>query len=233
MTRSPRVAIVDYEMGNLFSVKNACEQVGMEAVITSDAVEIRRADGVILPGVGAFGTAMKTLQRLGLVEVLQEVADSGHGKPFVGICLGMQLLMSESFEFGRHPGLGLIEGQVVKLPVSQALGRQLKVPQIGWNQIHPHRGEDGNAPRYSGSPLAGLTGGEYLYFVHSFYVQPMDQAVILSETSYGSVRFCSSFKKGNVVAFQFHPERSGPVGLQIYRNLVQWIQSQQRSNGGT
>ena len=224
--RNPRVAIVDYELGNLFSVKNACEQVGMDASITSDAWEIRQADAVILPGVGAFGNAMETLRRLGLVGVLKETADSGNGKPFVGICLGMQLLMTESFEFGRHEGLGLIEGRVVKLQADQEGGRRLKVPQIGWNQIYPETDGD-----WENSPLAGLRGGEHMYFVHSFYVEPKNSTT-LSQTLYGPIRFCSSLRKGNIVAFQFHPERSGPSGLQIYRNLVRWIQSHQRFNGG-
>lgn len=228
--RKPRVAIVDYEMGNLFSVKNACEQVGMEAGITSDAHQIRQADAVILPGVGAFGKAMETLRRLGLVEILKEAADSGMGKPFIGICLGMQLLMEKSFEFGEHQGLGLVEGVVKSLQVSVQGSRKLKVPQIGWNTIHPPTdGEWGDSPLET--PLAGLRGGEYMYFVHSFCVTPMgrDTGVDLSKTSYGPHRFCSSLRKGNIVAFQFHPERSGPAGLQIYRNLAQWIQ---RFNGG-
>ena len=216
-------------MGNLFSVKNACEQVGMEAGITSNAREIRQAGAVILHGVGAFGEAMKTLRRLGLVDLLQEVAASGKGKPFIGICLGMQLLMTESFEFGRHPGLGLIKGQVVRFeppPKREALKPSLKVPQIGWNQIHPvsPRGW-GDSPETS--PLAGLSPGEYMYFVHSFHalvrLTGEDSFSILSATQYGPVSFCSSFRRGNIVAFQFHPERSGPIGLQIYKNLAQWI----------
>ncbi|MBI3332860.1 MAG: imidazole glycerol phosphate synthase subunit HisH [Candidatus Omnitrophica bacterium] len=220
--RKPSVAIVDYGMGNLFSVKNACEQVGMEACVTSDAREIRQADAVILPGVGAFGKAMETLRQLGLVDLLKEVADSGQGKPFVGICLGMQLLMTKSFEFGEHEGLGLVEGVVQSLQVSVQGGLKLKVPQIGWNAISlPTRGH------WEDSPLDGLTGGEQMYFVHSFYVTPMgkDTGVDLSKTSYGPLQFCSSLRKGNIVAFQFHPERSGPDGLRIYRNLAQWIQS--------
>ena len=221
--RNPKVAIVDYEMGNLFSVKNACEQAGMEAAITSNAQEIRSADGVILPGVGAFGTAMETLRRLGLVEVLQGVAGSGQGKPFIGICLGMQLLMTESLEFGRHAGLNLIEGQVVKLETSRMGERKLKVPQIGWNQVYPHGNGDWKTQTRFDSPFAGLTDGEYMYFVHSFYVKPLNQAVVLSQTAYGPTHFCSSLKKGNIVAFQFHPERSGPAGLKIYQNIREWI----------
>lgn len=218
--RSPKVAIVDYELGNLFSVKNACEQVGLAAAVTSDARQIRQADAVILPGVGAFGKAMEALQRMGLVEVLAEVANGGTGKPFIGICLGMQLLMTESFEFGRHEGLDLIKGEVVQLQVSQSGGRFSKVPQIGWNKIHPASNRE-----WENSPLAGLNSGEYMYFVHSFYVRPVDSFVTLSTTPYGPVSFCSGLRKGNIVGFQFHPERSGPAGLQIYRNLAQWIQS--------
>lgn len=217
--RSPKVAIVDYRLGNLFSVKQACEQAGMEGTITSEAKEILSSDGVILPGVGAFADAMATLSHLGLVKALKEYAASG--RPLVGVCLGMQLLMEESHEFGLHQGLGLIRGDVVKLEVSQQGARRLKVPQIGWNRIfHPSSTGD-----WSNSPLAGLNSGEYMYFVHSFYVRPKNRSALFSATSYGPVSFCSGLRQGNIVAFQFHPERSGPMGLKIYRNIAGWFVS--------
>ena len=204
-----RVAIVDYGMGNLFSVQQALAHVGLEATITAEAGRLMSADAVILPGVGAFGDAMAELTRRDLVTPLREAVASG--KPVVGICLGMQLLMSESLEFGRHRGLGFIEGDVVRLTGP-------KVPQVGWNRIWPvDRGS------WDGTLLEGLPEGAYFYFVHSFYVRPMEAALTLSTTRYGSVEFCSSLRRGNVFACQFHPERSGPAGLALYRNLATQI----------
>ena len=213
-----QVAIVDYSLGNLFSVRAACRQVGMEATITSDQRAILAADAIFLPGVGAFGDAMDHLRRLDLVEPLRDAA--ARGTPLVGICLGLQLLMSESFEFGHHQGLGLIEGPAVPFEEPQGPAGRLKVPQVGWNTIHPPADRP---DAWQGSPLAELEPGSYLYFVHSFYVQPQDPAAWLSVTTYGDVEFCSSIQKGNIYAFQFHPERSGPVGLKIYDRLADII----------
>lgn len=211
--RETYVAIIDYGMGNLFSVQHACEHVGLRAVITSSKDAVLESDAVILPGVGAFGDAMATLRRRDLVSVLRDTASSG--KPLVGICLGMQLLMSESEEFGHHEGLGIIQGDVVRLEPSVARGRALKVPQVGWNRIVPAVGVT-----WTDSLLEGITEGAFLYFVHSFYPRPVDQQVECSLTTYGTTTFCSSLCHGNVFACQFHPERSGDRGLQIYRNLA-------------
>ncbi|MBI3021813.1 MAG: imidazole glycerol phosphate synthase subunit HisH [Candidatus Omnitrophica bacterium] len=208
-----RVAIVDYGMGNLFSVQQACEHVGLEAAITSSAQAILSADGVILPGVGAFGDAMATLAQRDLIGVLRDVADSD--KPFLGICLGMQLLMTESHEFGRHEGLKILEGDVVRLAETRPEdGRIVKVPQVGWNRIRQINGRP-----WDDSWLAGLADGTFMYFVHSFYVQPADPSLICATTRYGQTTFCSSLRRGNVLACQFHPERSGPQGLQVYANF--------------
>jgi glutamine amidotransferase len=228
-----QVAIVDYGMGNLFSIKQACEYVGLKPVITSSHKEIDRSEALILPGVGAFGDAMDTLARLDLVDVLRDVAASP--KPMLGICLGMQLLMSASSEFGNHNGLGIIEGEVVSLKISFDGPRQIKVPQVGWNRIHPHSlgqtqtstettDTEGIIPPEWKSPLfKDLPDGEYMYFVHSYYTQPADSDVIMATTQYGSTKFCSSLRHNNVFGCQFHPERSGPSGLHIYRNLAQLI----------
>jgi glutamine amidotransferase len=208
------VAIVDYGMGNLFSVKHACESVGLTAVMTSSPEVLCSASAVILPGVGAFGDAMQALRRLQLTGPLREVAASG--RPLLGICLGMQLLMTESSEFGRHRGLGLIEGDVVRLGAESDNGaRRVKVPQVGWNRITP-------APTagWEGSLLEGVPDGAYMYFVHSFYVRPAEAGVALSRTRYGPTEFCSSVSLGSLFACQFHPERSGPQGLQVYRSLA-------------
>lgn len=220
-TPMAQVAIVDFEMGNLFSVKQACEHVGMQAIITASARDLLAADAVILPGVGAFGDAMAMLTRRGLVEVLREVA--GSGTPLVGICLGLQLLMSESREFGRHKGLGLIEGEVVRLEGPRTGSGLLKVPQVGWNRIFKtvHGAWDS-------SSLEGLRDGEFMYFVHSYYAKPADERVVLAATRYGQIEFCSSLRFGNIFACQFHPERSGPQGLQIYQNLARQVQGSVR-----
>ncbi len=214
---SPHIAILDYGMGNLFSVLNACEKFGMEGKITSSREDVQNADAVILPGVGAFGDAMETLEKRGLTGLLKEVATSG--KLLVGICLGMQILMTESFEFGHHLGLGLIRGKVVRFekPVGPA-GHILKVPEVQWNQIRI-RAHNGGDP-WSETMLAGVKEGEYMYFVHSYYCIPEDPDLVLSLSRYGNIDYCSTIGKGNVFACQYHPERSGPAGLKIYENLA-------------
>jgi imidazole glycerol-phosphate synthase subunit HisH len=209
----PRVAIVDFGLGNLFSVSQACRQVGLEARITEDHREVLAAQALILPGVGAFGDAMSALRRLDLAGAIKDFAASG--RPLLGICLGMQLLMGHSQEFGHHPGLGLIEGEVVHLGQLQEGGRRLKVPQVGWNRIEPPR-----AGAWQGSLLEGLEPGEFMYFVHSFYCRPSDPGLTLTHTTYGQVRFCSALTRGGITACQFHPERSGAAGLAVYRNLA-------------
>ncbi len=209
------VAIVDYGLGNLYSVKQACAHVGLDAVITSAKRDLLEADAVILPGVGAFGDAMATLRRLDLVSVLQDIATTN--KPLVGICLGIQLLMTESFEFGQHKGLGIIEGTVVRLSELVESERALKIPHVGWNRIH-------HLPKsWQDTLLEGLCDGAYMYFVHSFIVWPQNEDVIISKTRYGDTEFCSSLQYKNVFACQFHPERSALTGIRIYQNLATQI----------
>ena len=210
-----RVAIVDYGRGNLFSVQRACEHACMTGVITSKRQEILNADVVILPGVGAFGDAMDALHKLDLVSVLQDIASMG--KSLIGICLGMQLLMSESNEFGTHKGLGIIPGEVVRFSYRSDTNARIKVPHVGWNQIS-HRGSSQNP--WKETPLRGLDHGEYMYFVHSFYAKPQSEELALSVTHYGGTQFCSSLVKDNVFACQFHPERSGIQGLRIYETIA-------------
>lgn len=208
-----QVAIVDYGMGNLFSIKQACESVGLKASLASSPQELLAAAAVIVPGVGAFGDAMAALHHLDLVEALREVAHTG--RPLIGICLGLQLLMTKSFEFGCHEGLDLIPGEVVRLTEEPGAGQRFKVPQVGWNSIHP-----GKDQRWADSLLAGLREGDFMYFVHSFYAKPEDPRVVCAVTHYGPLPFCSSLRCGNIFATQFHPERSGPQGLRIYQNLA-------------
>ena len=176
------VAIVDHGTGNLFSVKQACERVGLLAKITRSPQEILSSSIVILPGVGAFGEAMKNLSALGLIDPLREVA--GSGIPLVGICLGMQLLMTESHEFGDHPGLGIIEGEVFRMKETQNSVHYFRVPQVGWNRIHMREGMmEGGKDFVNGLTNGLLTGVEqnaFMYFVHSYYCKPVDKKAIFT-----------------------------------------------------
>ncbi len=199
------IAIIDYQMGNLRSVQKGFEKVGHAATITSDAAEIARADKVVLPGVGAFGDAIAELKRRNLVGPIREIVASG--KPFLGICLGMQLLADVSYEGGTHEGLGIVPGEVVKFN----LPAEYKVPHMGWNQLQF---------RNPSQLLAGLADGVYCYFVHSYYVVPKDQSVIAAETDYGGP-FCSVIRNNNLYATQFHPEKSQRDGLKMLANFAQ------------
>lgn len=224
-TGLPNVAILDYGLGNLFSVKHACRHAGINATITSAAQEIAEADAVIMPGMGAFGDAMESLRRLDLISPLKDVVESG--KPLIGICLGMQLVMKESYEFGTHEGLGFISGSVVAFDAPVENSTRLKVPQIQWNNIRKVS-ENGNDP-WAGSLLEGLRDGEHMYFVHSFYVKPENPSIVLSTSRYGQIEFCSSLSYKNIFACQFHPERSGPEGLKVYRNLATSLKNKENN----
>lgn len=214
-----RVAIVDYGVGNIYSIQNACARVGLDPIVTSRKADIARARAIFLPGVGAFGDAMGALRARNLVTAIQSAG--GAGIPIIGICLGQQLLMDQSEEFGGHQGLGLISGKVVRFESPQSDRGILKVPQVGWNRILIPSGE--NCDFWSQTPLERLPQDPYQYFVHSYYVMPSSRKYILAETVYGNIRFPSSIKNSNIIGFQFHPERSGMVGLQIYQNLAYWI----------
>ena len=200
------IAIIDYGMGNLRSVSKAFEAVGHQAMITRDASVIRNASHVVLPGVGAFGDCMANLKQYQLVEPIKGAIHSG--KPFLGICLGFQLLFTESEEFGRHEGLDIFPGKVRAFTKDQAL----KVPHMGWNQIAIQK----PCPLFE-----GIANGSNWYFVHSFFVDPADQQITATTTSYG-IPFTSSIWKDNVVACQFHPEKSQAVGLQLIQNFGRW-----------
>ena len=206
------VAIVDYKAGNLFSVEQACKIVGLNPVITSKPAEVLKADAVILPGVGAFGEAMKNLSDLGLIQPLKDFTASG--KPFMGVCLGMQLLFTKSEEFGECKGLNLIEGDVVEFPSINYNDEKIKVPQVGWNRIFCPLGLN---EKWNHTPLEDIMDGEFMYFVHSFYTRPSNPGDILSVTDYEGVKYCSSVIKNNIFATQFHPEKSAGEGLKIYR----------------
>ena len=204
------IAIIDYGMGNLRSVQKGFEKVGSEAVITADPQVVLQADKIVLPGVGAFRDCMHNLEQAGFVEpILKVIAE---GRPFLGICVGMQLLFTDSVEFGLYSGLNVIPGHVLRFPDQMMVaGEKLKVPQMGWNQISFKR----RPPAF-----AGVENDSNVYFVHSYYVKPDDNSTIATTTDYG-IEFCSSVWKDNVVATQFHPEKSQTIGLKILKNFAE------------
>jgi imidazole glycerol-phosphate synthase subunit HisH len=197
------IAIIDYGMGNLRSVQKGLERVGFAAEVTRDTSRIEATAGVVLPGVGAFGACMENLRSYGLIDTVRRVVK--RGTPFLGICLGMQLLFDESEEFGPVPGLGIFPGRVVRF----ADRPDLKVPHMGWNQIRKWQ----DAPH-----LRGIDDGAFVYFVHSYYVVPRDPALTATSTQYGE-EFASAIAKDNVFATQYHPEKSQAVGLRILENF--------------
>lgn len=209
------VIIIDFKLGNLFSVKHACIHVGLNPIITSDKHLISNAKAVILPGVGAFSNAMNNLEKLDLILPIKDLVN--RGVPLLGICLGLQLLFEESEEFGSYRGLGIVKGLVKKFPciINE---NKIKVPNIGWNSIYHHENE-----RWENTPLMGLKQNSYMYFVHSYYVVPEKINEILSFTDYAGVQYCSSLIKDNIFAAQFHPEKSAESGLDIYRKWAQFI----------
>ena len=204
------IAIIDYGAGNLASVQKAFDYIGTKSVITSDRDVVLNADGVILPGVGAIGFAMEALKSKGMDEVVKEVVSKG--TPFMGICLGMQMLFDESEEsFGNEgnvKGLGLIPGVVRKFPDS-ICEKGLKIPQIGWNQLEDVKGSI-------------LSEGDFVYFVHSYYCDPANESDVAAVTDYG-IRYCSAVEHDNIYACQFHPEKSGEAGLNILRKFVRRV----------
>lgn len=210
------IAIIDYGMGNLRSVHNAFEVVGHRAVVTREPQIIAAATHVVLPGVGAFGDCMANLLRYDLVDPIVRAIQSG--KPFLGICLGLQLLFSESQEFGCHKGLDIIPGRVTRLspaaspPAKGAAATGLKIPHMGWNELDIVR----PAPIFEGIP-----SGAHCYFVHSYVVTPAHAGVVASYTDYGGI-FVSSIWQNNVIACQFHPEKSQAVGLRLIKNFGEW-----------
>lgn len=204
-----KIAIIDYQLSNLFSVKHAFDYLKINSEITSDKSILSRVDAAILPGVGAFGDALDNLKKLDLTDPIKEFIKSG--KPFMGVCLGMQLLFSESEEFGIHQGLNIVKGKVKKFSDAD---RPIKVPQIGWNQILKVN------DKWNNSPLKKIKSGEFMYFVHSYLCLPDDKSIILSETIYENIKYCSSLLKDNVFATQFHPEKSGQEGIKIYRDWL-------------
>ncbi|HUX98736.1 MAG TPA: imidazole glycerol phosphate synthase subunit HisH [Candidatus Deferrimicrobium sp.] len=198
------LAIINYEMGNLKSISSGLKKVGATIQITKDPEIIRKSDGIVIPGVGAFGDAMKNL--IPVKQLITEEVEAG--KPFLGVCLGFQLIFDDSTEFGIYEGFGLLKGHVIKLPET------IITPHIGWNQI---------IIRNPDNPLVkGVPNKSYVYFVHSFYPEPENSDIIIAETHYG-LDFASIVGKDNIFATQFHPEKSSKVGLQILKNFLEFV----------
>ena len=198
------IGIIDYGVGNLFSLCSSCKAIGEEAFVSGDAEELAKAERLILPGVGAFEDAAKKLRDSGMAEFVR--AQAAQGKPLLGICLGMQLLFEKSYEYGCHEGLGLLKGQVV--PMEGRLPKELKIPHMGWNALDVRRG----------TLLEGLSG-QYVYFVHSFFAENCDDS-LSALTEYG-IPITAAVEKGNIYGCQFHPEKSGNVGLSILRKFAE------------
>ena len=201
------ITVVDYGMGNLRSVSKALEKVGLEVKVSFDPKDVDNAKGIVVPGVGAFGDAMHNLERLGLLQpVLRSIQK---GKPYLGICLGLQILFEYGYEFGEHKGLGVLKGKVIRFENKESF----KVPHMGWNQIWIKQKE---------GLFTNIRDGEYFYFVHSFYAVPSENMDIASSTDY-IVDFCSAVQKENVWAVQFHPEKSQKAGLKLLENFKYFV----------
>jgi imidazole glycerol-phosphate synthase subunit HisH len=205
------IAVINYGAGNLPNVVRALEHVGADLTVTADAAVVRAADAVVLPGVGATADTMRSLNELGLADAIRRAATAG--KPFLGICVGMQVLLTDSVEFGLHPCLNIVGGTVQRLPAGAG-----KIPQIGWNQVN-------YTPAFADHPLfAGIPDGSDFYFVHSYYCALTDPNLIAASTTYGSP-FPSVLVRDTLAAVQFHPEKSGRMGLQLLRNFTALAQA--------
>ena len=213
---APSIAIIDYKAGNLRSVQKALEECGATARITADAEDISTADGVVFPGQGACDASMLSIRERGLFEIIRHSIDSG--KPFLGVCLGLQLLL-ESSEEGEEPCLAILKGRTKRLPPEKTDQVGLKIPHMGWNNVslsiqHP--------------VFEGIPNDSYFYFVHSYYADPEDKDIVAGVTNYG-IDFCSAVAWDNVAAVQFHPEKSGAVGLQLYHNFLTLVDANRKA----
>lgn len=211
---APEVTVIDYGVGNLLSVQRGFEYCGAKVTLTADPEQILSAKRVVLPGVGAFGNAMQALERLSLVAVIRELAN--RQTPLLGICLGMQLLLEESEEFGVTAGLGLIPGRVIPVPTQTLSGEIQKIPHIGWSAMHPSN----EARGWSGTLLQDNHPGDAAYFLHSFMAAPADSAHRIAECIYGGHVIPAAIGRDQITGCQFHPEKSGEVGLKILRRFI-------------
>ena len=211
----PRIALVDYGAGNLRSVAKALERSELEPIVTSDPMVVRDADGVLLPGVGAFRNAVNALEKAGLADAIRNVTD--HGRPYLGICFGYQLLFDEGEEHGLTPGLGRLAGRVIRFPDKDMSGEPLIVPHIGWNEVR----FEGDHPM-----LESLPPSDVYYFVHSYRPEPSDPEIIVGRTDYGGT-FAAAVAKDNIFAVQFHPEKSQSAGKRLLDAYRVWIDGSQ------
>ena len=209
-----KVTVIDYGLSNLLSVRHALEHFGAEVELTGDPAAVLAAGALVLPGVGAFRDGMQGLERLGLIGPIRQKAAAG--TPLLGICLGMQMLFDQSEEFGSWQGLGLVPGKVVRIPAEAADGARQKVPHIGWEGLLPA----GGRADFAGTVLSGVRPGGECYFIHSYEAKPADEADRLADAMYGGRRVYAAVQRGNVVGTQFHPEKSGPVGLAILEGYL-------------
>jgi glutamine amidotransferase len=210
--KSPyKIAIIDYQMSNMFSIRNALNVLGFESEVTSSRSKILSCDGAILPGVGSFPEAMKHIKNLKLDESIKDFINTG--KPFMGICLGYQLLFEKSEEIENTYGLGIMSGEVKKI---SKRNKEIRVPHVGWNSVKKNKLPNGEQ---NIGPLKSFNDSDYFYFVHSYYVQPSNDNDIYTTTEYGGNEFCSSILKENIFACQFHPEKSGENGLRILNEM--------------
>jgi glutamine amidotransferase len=212
--KSQPISVIDYGVGNLLSVQRGFDNCGAEVNFVSTPAEILAAEKLVLPGVGAFPNAMTSLSNLGLVSAIQDFSLTG--RPMLAICLGMQLLLEESEEFGKTEGLGIIEGLVTAVPNTDAMGAKQKIPHIGWNELHTRQSKE----TWQDSILNGLSSGDATYFVHSYMATPKNQENLLAYTPYGATDVPAVITKNYVTGCQFHPEKSGEVGLSILRNFM-------------
>jgi imidazole glycerol-phosphate synthase subunit HisH len=210
----PRVTVIDYGMGNLLSVSRALEHCGAEVLTTCDPERVAQAERLILPGVGAFADGMAGLRERGLIEPIREFARAG--RPFLGICLGMQMMLDSSEEFGNHEGLGLVPGRVAAIPSTGVDGRPHKIPHIGWNKLLMPTPETS----WENTILAGLSPGSSGYFVHSYAAVPKYPEHRLADCDYNGILISAVIKSGSHYGCQFHPEKSGEVGLEILRSFI-------------
>lgn len=216
---NPRITVIDYGMGNIFNLEKVLKYLGADVVVSSSPQKLLESERAVLPGVGAFGDGMDNLQAKGLIPAIKKYVTSG--KPLLGICLGMQLFMTNSEEFGMHNGLDLIKGKVIKFKDSLLTDHRYKIPHIGWGSLKiPYAFDNINKVPWKDTILGSIGEDSFVYFVHSFISVPQDERVVLADSEYADGRFCAALHYKNIYGCQFHPEISGEIGLQILKDFL-------------